>query len=264
MLETHQLSIGYPARPNPRCIRSELNLQLPHARLVCLIGPNGCGKSTLLRTLAGLQAPLDGQILIDGQDLTRLPPRQRAQHLSVVLTDRFEVPHLSVRQLVAWSRNPYHGLSSQLTEEDRHLVQQSLHAVGMTELSLRPLSSLSDGERQRALIAAALCQDTPYILLDEPTAHLDVVARAEVMLLLARLARQTGKGILLSTHELELALQTADEFWLLSPQGQTHTGTPAELTRSGALDSAFRSPNFHIDPHTLRMEIRKDQQPDRS
>lgn len=258
MFEAHQLSIGYSAHPASICVRRDINLQLSPGEFACLLGANGSGKSTLLRTLAGLQAPLAGDILLDGQPLAALSPRERARKLAVVLTDRFEVPHLSAREFVAWSRSPYVGLAAHLTADDRERVEQSLRSAGVAALAGRSLHSLSDGERQRVLVAAALCQTTPYILLDEPTAHLDLPNRVELLLLLARLAHDEGKGILLSTHELDLALQTADSFRLLAPDGRTYSGSPRELARSGLLEQAFSSPSFRIDGDTLRMTVVPD------
>lgn len=257
MFEARQLSIGYKHRPADVCVRSGIDLQLRPGEFACLLGANGSGKSTLLRTLAGLQAPLGGEISLDGQPLAALSPRQRAQRLAVVLTDRFDVPHLSVRDLVGWSRSPYTGLSARLSAEDEALVQHSLEAAGVARFAARALRSLSDGERQRVLVAAALCQATPYILLDEPTAHLDLPNRVELLLLLSRLAHDEGKGILLSTHELDLALQTADSFRLLAPDGRNYSGTPSELARLGLLEQAFSSPSFRIDAGTMRMEVRR-------
>jgi iron complex transport system ATP-binding protein len=194
-----------------------------------------------LRTLCGVLPPLAGTVQLDGGDLHKLTARRRAQAVTMTLTDRVAVPHLTVRDLVAWSRHPYLGLSAQQTDKDAALIDQSLSQVGMTDLAARPLQRLSDGERTRAQIAAALCQDTPYILLDEPTAHLDVRNRRTVMLLLCRLAHDLRKGILLSTHELTLACSTADRLWVLAPQGQVHKDTPAALQSSGVLETIFNT-----------------------
>lgn len=255
MFEARQLDIGYRTRHGVARVRRGIDLQLCPGEFACLLGANGSGKSTLLRTLAGLQEPLSGEICLDGELLSGLPPKERARKLAVVLTDRFEVPYLSVRGFVAWGRSPYTGLSARLTDSDEAQVEQSLRAAGIAHLASRSLRSLSDGERQRALVAAALCQATPYILLDEPTAHLDLPNRVELLLMLARLAHEEGKGILLSTHELDLALQTADSFRLLAPDGHNYSGTPAELARLGLLEQAFSSPSFRIDAGTMRMEI---------
>lgn len=256
MFETRHLAIGYVARGENRVIQQGLSLSLPPGSMICLIGPNGCGKSTLLRTLAALQEPLQGELYIRGQQIRHLSLQDRARLLSVVLTERIEVSHLTVWMLVALGRNPYTGWGGHLTAEDKKQIRQSLESVGLSGYSSRTVSSLSDGERQRALIAKALAQDTPFILLDEPTAHLDINNRIETMLLLGRLAHEMGKGILLSTHELDLALQTADKLWLMRPCEGVAEGTPQELIRDGRLQQVFSGQSFYFDSETQRFVIR--------
>ncbi len=255
MLETHHLDIGYSAHRQVRRVQKDLHLIVPAGSMICLIGPNGCGKSTLLRTLACLQPPLKGHIAINGIPLLRVSLPERAKLLSVVLTDRIEVAHLTVWMLVALGRNPYTGWGGSLSEEDKKQIRQSLAAVGLTGFETRAVSSLSDGEKQRALIAKALAQDTPYILLDEPTAHLDIHNRIETMRLLSHLSHTLGKGVLLSTHELDLALQTADQLWLMTPEGVVE-GTPDELIRKELLQSVFSGPSFYFDATSRRFVIR--------
>lgn len=257
MLEARHLTIGYAARRENRIVQQDLSLSLPSGSMICLIGPNGCGKSTLLRTLAGLQEPLNGDLCIRGKSFRQLSLLHRAQLLSVVLTERIEVSHLTVWMLVALGRNPYTGWGGRLNAEDQKLVGQSLEAVGLSGYSSRPISSLSDGERQRALIAKALAQDTPFILLDEPTAHLDINNRIETMLLLSRLAHVMGKGILLSTHELDLALQTADRLWLMRPSEGVAEGIPQELIEDGRLQQVFSGQSFYFDSEMRRFVIRE-------
>ena len=235
MLEARDLSIGYAHSTLYR----DLNFRLASGELVALLGLNGCGKSTLLRTLCGLQKPLNGTVYIDEEDIRRLSNKHRARKVAMTLTERISVPHLTVQELVSWSRNPYLGFSACHTAQDEQLITQSIEQVQMTHLAARPLLTLSDGERTRASIAAALCQDTPYILLDEPTAHLDVRNRRTVMQLLARLAHDLHKGILLSTHEFELACHTADRLWVLAPDSQVWANTPAALRANGILDAVF-------------------------
>lgn len=258
MLEARRLTIGYAARRESRIIQQDLSLSLPPGSMICLIGPNGCGKSTLLRTLAGLQEPLNGDLCIRGKSFRQLSLLHRAQLLSVVLTEPIEVSHLTVWMLVALGRNPYTGWGGRLNTEDQQLVGQSLETVGLSGYSSRTVSSLSDGERQRALIAKALAQDTPFILLDEPTAHLDINNRIETMLLLSRLAHVMGKGILLSTHELDLALQTADRLWLMRPSEGVAEGTPQELIEDGRLQQVFSGQSFYFDSEMRRFVIREN------
>ncbi len=257
MLEARQLTIGYTNSAGSKAVQQDLSLSVPSGQMICLIGPNGCGKSTLLRTMAALQPPLKGELFMVGKPIHNLSLQERARLLSVVLTDRIDVPHLTVRMLVALGRNPYTGWGGSLTAEDKQHIREALHAVGLSDYAYRPISSLSDGERQRAMIAKALAQDTPFILLDEPTAHLDINNRVEVMLLLSRLSRTMGKGVLLSTHELDLALQVADCLWLMQPQKGVVEGVPEELVREGHLQRLFSGQSFYFDSLTQRFVIRK-------
>lgn len=250
LLETHDLAIGYQSRSTARrVVVASINLRLEAGELVCLLGPNGAGKSTLLRTLAGMQAPLQGQIQIMGADLRRLSPVDRARRLGVVLTDRAEVGAFSVRALVALGRYPYTDWVGRLTAADETCIDQALAAVGATALALRLFGQLSDGERQKALIARALAQEPNLLLLDEPTAFLDWPRRVEIMGILRRLARESGRAVLLSTHDLDLALRGADRLWLLPPGGPIRAGMPEELVLDGAFQAAFESAGVEFDAH---------------
>lgn len=258
LLETHDLAIGYQSRSTARrVVIASINLRLEAGELVCLLGPNGAGKSTLLRTLAGMQAPLQGRIQIMGADLRRLSPVDRARRLGVVLTDRAEVGALSVRALVALGRYPYTDWAGRLTAADERCIDQALAAVGATPLALRSFSQLSDGERQKVLIARALAQEPRLLLLDEPTAFLDLPRRVEIIGILRRLARDSGRAVLLSTHDLDLALRGADRLWLLPPGGPTRAGMPEELVLDGAFPAAFESAGVEFDPHAGGFKFRQ-------
>ncbi|WP_353717313.1 ABC transporter ATP-binding protein [Dyadobacter sp. 676] len=250
ILETHSLTIGYRSAGNERTVASDLNVTLRSGSLVCLLGSNGAGKSTLMRTLSGLQPALEGQIVIDGRRLGTLKPAELAQKLSLVLTDRIDAGNLSTREVVALGRTPYTGWLGTLGREDHFKIAQSIEQAGITPLLDRRMSQLSDGERQKVMLARALAQDTPLILLDEPTAHLDLPNRVEMMRLLHKLARNTRKAILLSTHELDLALQTADELWLMRPNGLLTTGLPEDLVLNGAFEATFSQNGFAFDRST--------------
>jgi len=251
LLTAEDLAVGYFVnKKTPRTVAGPLRLALWPGELVCLLGPNGAGKSTLLRTLAGLQPPLSGRLDLGPTALASLSTAERARQLSIVLTDRVEAGNLTVLELVRLGRHPHTGWLGGLSAHDEAQVQAALAATGTTAFAARPVGELSDGERQKVLLARALAQDTPIVLLDEPTAHLDLPNRVTLMRLLHRLARQTGKAILLSTHELDLALQAADRVWLLPADGALRTGTPEDLVLSGRFAAAFAREGLAFDPAT--------------
>ncbi|WP_046246104.1 ABC transporter ATP-binding protein [Hymenobacter terrenus] len=251
LLTAEDLTVGYfSSKKTPRPVAQPVRLALWPGELVCLLGPNGAGKSTLLRTLAGLQPPLSGRLNLGGAALAGLSAAERARQLSIVLTDRVDAGNLTVQELVSLGRHPHTGWLGSLSAHDEAQVQAALTATGTSSFAQRPVGELSDGERQKVLLARAIAQDTPIVLLDEPTAHLDLPNRVALMRLLHRLARQTGKAILLSTHELDLALQAADRVWLLPADGVLHTGTPEDLVLSGEFAAAFAREGLAFDPAT--------------
>ena len=250
-LSAHNLNIGYTApRKPPVVVAENLNLALQAGEMVCLIGPNGVGKSTLMRTIAGLQPPLAGDMMLAGTDLTRLRAAERAQRLSLVLTERIDVGMLSAYGLVALGRHPYTNWSGRLTEHDESVVRWALAAVDALALATRQVNELSDGERQKIMIARALAQEPDLMLLDEPTAFLDLPRRVEMMRLLRELAHTTGRAILLSTHDLDLALRSADRIWLMATDGTLQVGAPEDLVLSGAFADVFQSEGVTFNPHT--------------
>ena len=228
VLKTNSLSIGYTRKKSKSVIQSALSLTLRAGELVCLIGPNGTGKSTLLRTLAGLQKPISGKILIDQQDITSFSAHKKAMKIALVLTDRVDVENATVHDIVAFGRHPHSNWWGNTDKADEETIAEAIRMVQLENKTDVCFCELSDGERQRVMIAKALAQDTSIIMLDEPTAHLDLPNRVEIMLLLHRLAHKTGKSILLSTHELDLALQAADRIWLMSNEGVVD-GVPEDL-----------------------------------
>lgn len=250
IVETRSLAIGYRSSRTERTVAGPLDLQLRPGSLVCLLGSNGAGKSTLMRTLSGLQPVLAGEIMIDDRPLGTLKPVELAQKLSLVLTDRIDAGNLTAREVVALGRTPYTGWLGSLTKDDYFKIAQSIEQTGITPLLDRHMHQLSDGERQKVMLARALAQDTPLILLDEPTAHLDLPNRVEMMRLLHTLAHDTRKAILLSTHELDLALQTADELWLMPPGGTILAGLPEDLVLNGAFEATFARSGFPFDRAT--------------
>lgn len=230
MIELRHLTIGY----GEKAVLSDISQTLEAGRLVCLLGSNGVGKSTLLRTLAGFLQPLSGKVLLGDKDITTLSLSERSKAVSVVLTERVEVPYMKVRDLVGMGRSPYTGFFGTLTKEDKQIVGEAIEMVGIADLAERTIDTLSDGERQKAMLAKALAQQTPVILLDEPTAFLDFHAKISTLKLMLRLAHETGKTILMSTHDVEMALRLSDLLWIVQ-DGKIQTGTTASLTENGIL-----------------------------
>ena len=237
-----------------RCVASDLNATALPGTLTCLIGHNGTGKSTLLRTIARLQPSIDGRVLIGGNDISTLKPTRLSRMLSIVLTSRPDVRNMTVEELVALGRAPYTGFWGRLSADDRRIVRHSIESVGITAMAERRVCTLSDGEMQKVMIAKSLAQQTPVILLDEPTAFLDFPGKIDLMLLLQRLAHEERKTILLSTHDLETALQTADRLWLLA-DGALHDGTPHELADQGFIDDYIGRKSVKFDKQTLSIQI---------
>ena len=247
ILETNDLDIGYTLKHAKACIAKELNIHIYEGEMVCLLGPNGSGKSTLIRTLAGMQKALSGTIFIKNKPVIHHNTGALAKQMSVVLTERVDIPNLNVYDLVSLGRFPHTNWFGKLTERDKELVANAISQVGLNGFECRHFNTLSDGEKQRCMIAKALAQDTPFIMLDEPTAHLDLPNRIEIMKLLKELARKTFTSILLSTHELDLALQVADRIWLMQNNKPLLCGTPEDLVLNGSFEQAFKKQSFDFD-----------------
>lgn len=211
-----QLSVGYKGFPP---VVSNINVEIKSGELTCLIGSNGIGKSTLLKTLTGFLPKLSGRLLLDGRDINMLSQRERAKYISIVLTYKSDVQNLSVTEMVGMGRMPYTGFWGKLNISDQTIVAEAIEMVGIEHLKNRMIQTLSDGERQKVMIAKALAQQTPVILLDEPTSFLDFPSKVEMLQLLHRLAKETNKVVFLSTHDLELALRIADRLVELNKNG---------------------------------------------
>ncbi len=248
VLESVDLSIGYQySGGSPLILAKNLHLTIERGQVIGLLGPNGSGKSTLLRTLAGLQPTLCGSVKVLGQTIRSNQVRQTARMLSVVLTDRIDVRNLTVFQLVSMGRYPYTDWLGRAGSDDRERIRIALDQVRLQGYANRFFNELSDGEQQRTLLAKALVQDTALIILDEPTAHLDLPNRISIMRLLRNLADETGKSILFSTHDLDLAIHTADHLWLLRKGGMLLQGEPAELMAGDAFEDTFRTGTDQAD-----------------
>ena len=284
------LSIGYLTKDSRKVVATGLNATINSGELTCLLGRNGIGKSTLLRTLSAFQPALDGDINIalnshpspltshpssiihhpsspltshpssiihhPSSPLTSLSDKERSRVIGIVLTEKPDVQNMTIEELVGMGRSPYTGFWGTLDAEDEEIVREAIRLVGIENLRGRMVHTLSDGERQKVMIAKALAQQTPIIYLDEPTAFLDFPSKVETMQLLRKLAAEEQKTIFLSTHDVELSLQLADKIWLMEPE-QLSVGTPAELAAQGVLSRFIEHDGIVFDKDSLTIHIRK-------
>lgn len=249
-IHIENLSIGYPGKSDVKVVADGICADINSGELTCLLGANGVGKSTLLRTLSAFQPKLGGEIHIQGKEIESYTDKQLSRVISVVLTEKCDIRNMSVTELIGLGRSPYTGFWGTLTKEDRQVVERAVALVGIPHLAHRMVHTLSDGERQKVMIAKALAQETPVIYLDEPTAFLDFPSKVEMMQLLHHLSRQTDKTIFLSTHDLELALQIADKIWLMDKANGVTIGTPEDLALNGSLSSFFARKGIVFDLET--------------
>jgi len=255
LLQIKDLSIGY----GTKVIANQLSAVIPSGELICLLGSNGTGKSTLIRSICAFQPILGGDVLVDHFYVHSLSESELSKQISVVLTDRVVVPIASVAALVGYGRCPSTGMLGRMNTEDKAIVANAIKECGIAHKKDSLLSSLSDGERQKAFIAKALAQDTPLIILDEPTAFLDLPARVEIMQLLRNIANTSGKSILMSTHDLDLALQLSDRLWLLQNGGTLQTGSPEDLLLGNAFQSMFQHKGIVFDNKTGLFKVKHKQ-----
>ena len=245
-----KLSIGYPGKGDVKVVASDICAGINSGELTCLLGANGVGKSTLLRTLSAFQPKLSGEIRIQGKEIGSYTDKQLSKVISVVLTEKCDIRNMTSVELIGLGRSPYTGFWGTLSKEDKEVVDHAINLVGISHLAHRMVHTLSDGERQKVMIAKALAQETPVIILDEPTAFLDFPSKVEMMQLLHQLSRQTDKTIFLSTHDLELALQIADKIWLMDKANGVTIGTPEDLSLDGTLSSFFARKGIVFDLET--------------
>ena len=249
------LGIGYQTKQGVKSVAEQINGTIRSGELTCLLGANGVGKSTLLRTLSAFQPKTAGEIIIEGRELATYTDKELSRRIGVVLTEKPDVRNMSVRELVSLGRSPYTGFWGTYSKEDLQIVDEAIALVGIEALSQRMVHTLSDGERQKVMIAKALAQQTPVIYLDEPTAFLDYPSKVEVLQLLRRISRSAGKIIFLSTHDVELALQLADTIWLMSRGEKMAIGSPQQLAREGILGRFIEREGITFDPETLTIRI---------
>ncbi|MBL8000868.1 MAG: ABC transporter ATP-binding protein [Flavobacteriales bacterium] len=249
-IHTRALAVGHHGKP----LLSGLDLEVPAGSLTALLGVNGIGKSTLLRCLAGLERPLAGEVTVDGDALFDLSGAERARRVAVVLSGRPAAGLVDVRTVVALGRQPWTGVMGRLTEADARAVEEAMERTGVQGLAHRYVQELSDGEAQRVMLARALAQATPVLLLDEPTAFLDVVNR-ELMHGMLRALATAGRTVLYTTHDVSAALEHADRLLVLTREGHWQ-GTPTEAVASGALERAFAHAGLVFDPVTRSFRSR--------
>ena len=257
-IRLRDLSIGYPDKHNTKRVAEHLNASIHSGELTCLLGTNGVGKSTLLRTLSAFQPPLGGTIDLLDRPLSTYDDRQLATVIGVVLTEKSDIRNMTVEELVGLGRSPYTGFWGTLKESDRRIVHEAIARVRIEPLTQRMVHTLSDGERQKVMIAKALAQETPIIFLDEPTAFLDFPSKVEVMQLLHNLTHTLQKTVFMSTHDRELALQIADKIWLMDRTNGIAIGTPEDLSLEGKLSSFFSRKGITYDTETGFFRIDTD------
>jgi len=252
------LTIGYQTKQHTTVVAEHLNAAIKSGELTCLLGRNGIGKSTLLRTLSAFQPALGGEILMSTdngqQPVNSLTDKQLSRLIGVVLTEKPDVRNMTIEELVGMGRSPYTGFWGTLSKDDKRIVDEAIQLVSIESLRGRYVHTLSDGERQKVMIAKALAQQTPIIYLDEPTAFLDFPSKVEVMQLLHRLAREQQKTIFLSTHDVELSLQIADCIWLMEP-GILSVGTPRQLADNGTLSRFIEHKGIQFNAETLTIRV---------
>ena len=247
LLHTKDLCIGYRKGKKTNPVMGNINISLYPGELVCIIGANGIGKSTLLRTLAATQVPLSGSVLINGTPISKFSASQLSRLIGLVYTDRTQAGGLTVAELVALGRQPHTGFLGLLNPTDKEIVNQSVRNTGISHKAQSFIAELSDGERQKAMIAKALAQETPVIMLDEPTAFLDVASKIETMNLLHSLAHNSNKAIILSSHDISQALLLADKLWVITSGGNICQGFTEDIILSGVLDNIFDNENIKFN-----------------
>ncbi len=253
MLKISNLQTGFQHKKSPIILLESINFQVKKGELCIILGRNGTGKTTLLRTIAGLHTALNGNVEID----SKKSEKQASKKMAVVTTERFRLSYFHVKDVVALGRYPHTNYFGNLKEKDKKTIQNAIELTNIKHLIHKPLAQLSDGEYQKVMIARALAQDTPLLLLDEPTAHLDLVNRIAIFQLLKKLSKENGKAVLCTTHEVELALQIADKIVLLTGEKQAHIGTAKQLVEQGHIENAYAAEGVFFDSKSGRFGMVK-------
>jgi iron complex transport system ATP-binding protein len=247
ILKADELSLGYRKGSNTNVIAENISFSLEKGKLTCLLGPNGVGKSTLIKTIMGQIPALKNQIYLDEKPTQSLSAKDLSKRIAVVLTEKISSANLTVGQVVALGRIPHTGWLGNLSPVDQQKVDNSIHSTHISYIQNRPLSELSDGQLQKVMIARALAQDGEILILDEPTAHLDLINRFEIMHLLRNIAKLENKAILVVTHDLDIAIDTADEFWLMQCGLPLVCGSPEDLILQGQINLLLPNESLHFD-----------------
>ena len=246
ILQASKISIGYTSKKVKNIIASNIDLSLENAKLIALIGANGIGKSTLLRTITGIQNPISGTVLLNGKNIHGLDSLTLAQKLSVVLTEKLPPSNLTVWELIALGRQPYTNWIGTLTDKDIAKINEAIELTQISHLISKKHYEISDGQLQIVLIARALAQDTPLIILDEPTTHLDLLHKVVLFKLLKKLTQETGKCILFSTHDIDMAIQLSDEIIIMTPENVIQD-QPCNLILKGSFNTLFQDEHIVFD-----------------
>lgn len=255
VLQATDINIGYSNKKETTVVASQVTISLEKGKLTALIGANGIGKSTLLRTLIGIQSPLSGKVFLKEKDIHSLDNLTLAQHLSVVLTDKLPPSNLTVFELIALGRQPYTNWIGKLTEDDIAKVNEALELTQISHLADQKHDEISDGQLQIVLIARALAQDTPLIILDEPTTHLDLLHKVTLLKLLKKLTQETGKSILFSTHDIDMAIQLSDEMIIMTPESVVQD-QPCNLIMKGNFNTLFQDEHIFFDAEKGKFVIK--------
>lgn len=256
ILKTENLSIGYSAKKRETVVASNINIELKRGELVGLIGANGIGKSTLIRTITKVQKPLKGNILINEKPISAYQAVDLAKVMSLVLTEQIASKNLTVFELIALGRQPYTSWIGNLSEHDTTVVNKAIKQTNIGNLKHKKCYELSDGQLQKAMIARALAQDTDLIILDEPTTHLDMYHKAYILKLLQKLAKDTKKTILFSSHEIDLAIQLCDKLIVMTT-GEVVSDEPCNLILKGTFDTLFPKDLISFDKNTGSFRVKK-------
>ncbi len=258
LIHIKELLIGYGSQSSGCAIMAPISTSVNRGEFICLIGENGMGKSTLLKTLSGNLKQLSGTIAINRKPIEAYDSQELSTQMSLVLTDKVAIGLITVFDLVAFGRYPFTNWLAKLSCHDCEIINKAIELCGIDHLADRYFSNLSDGEKQKVLIARAIAQQTPIILLDEPLNHLDLINKVEIFSLLQRLSKTTNTTIIISTHQVELALQAADKLWLISNEHHLKIATPDEAVSSGLFNKAFKSDQVIFDPKTRTFQLKSN------